>query len=67
MAASHIITGTGGVKAFALHQAAGLLQLYYNTAGVGYSDQMIHLGTYDASLDQLEALADQDVIVEIAR
>ena len=42
------------------------MQLYYNTAGVGYSDQMIHLGTYDASLDPLEALAGQDVIVEVA-
>lgn len=45
----------------------GNLGFYYNTAGIGYSDQTIHLGTYDASLEQLEQLEGQDVIVEIAR
>jgi len=45
----------------------GNLGFYYNTAGIGYSDQTIHLGTYNASLDQLEQLEGQDVIVEVAR
>jgi hypothetical protein len=45
----------------------GNLGFYYNTAGIGYSDQTIHLGTYDASLDQLEQLEGQDVIVEVVR
>jgi len=45
----------------------GNIGFYYNTAGIGYSDQTIHLGTYDASLDQLEQLEGQGVIVEIVR
>ena len=45
----------------------GNLGFYYNTAGIGYSDQTIHLGTYDASLDQLEQIEGQDVIVEVVR
>jgi hypothetical protein len=45
----------------------GNIGFYYNTAGIGYSDQTIHLGTYDASLDQLEQLEGQDVIVEVVR
>jgi hypothetical protein len=45
----------------------GNIGFYYNTAGIGYSDQTIHLGTYDASLEQLEQLAGQDVIVEVVR
>ncbi len=45
----------------------GNLGFYYNTAGIGYSDQTIHLGTYDASRDQLEQLEGQEVIVEVVR
>ena len=45
----------------------GNIGFYYNTAGIGYSDQTIHLGTYDALLDQLEQLEGQGVIVEIVR
>lgn len=45
----------------------GNIGFYYNTAGIGYSDQTIHLGTYDASLDQLEQLEGQDVIIEVVR
>jgi hypothetical protein len=45
----------------------GNIGFYYNTAGIGYSDQTIHLGTYDASLDQLEQLEGQDVTVEVVR
>lgn len=43
----------------------GNLGFYYNTAGIGYSDQTIHLGTYDAPLDQLESLEGGDVSVEV--
>ena len=45
----------------------GNIGFYYNTAGIGYSDQTIHLGTYDASLDQFEQLEGQHVIVEVVR
>lgn len=45
----------------------GNLGFYYNTAGIGYSDQTIHLGTYDASLEQLEQLEGQNVVVEVVR
>ena len=45
----------------------GNLGFYYNTAGIGYSDQTIHLGTYDASLEQLAQLEGQNVTVEVVR
>ena len=45
----------------------GNIGFYYNTAGIGYSDQTIHLGTYGASLDRLEQLEGQNVIVEVVR
>ena len=45
----------------------GNVGFYDNTAGIGYSDQTIHLGTYEASLDVLEQLESQDAIVEIVR
>lgn len=45
----------------------GNLGFYYNTAGIDYSDQTLHLGTYDASLEELEQLEGQDVIVEVIR
>lgn len=45
----------------------GNIGFYYNTAGIGYSDQTIHLGTYDALLDQLEQIEGQDVTVEVVR
>jgi hypothetical protein len=34
----------------------GNLGFYYNAERIGYSDDTIHLGTYDASLDQLGQL-----------
>jgi hypothetical protein len=37
---------------------------YYNAEGIGYSDETIHFGTYDASLDQLEKL-EGEVTVEV--
>ncbi|MBL7497747.1 hypothetical protein I6A84_20190 [Frankia sp. CNm7] len=43
----------------------GNLGFYYNTAGVGYSAQTVHLGTYDASLEQLELLEGEGITVEV--
>jgi hypothetical protein len=43
----------------------GNLGFYYNAEGIDYSDQTIHLGTYDASPDQLEEL-EGEVSIEIA-
>ena len=34
----------------------GNLGFYYNAAGIDYSDQTLHIGSYEASLDQLDAL-----------
>src|SRR5688500_18155429 len=45
----------------------GNIGFYYDTAGIGYSDDTIQLGTYDASLDELEQLEGHDVIVEVVR
>ena len=45
----------------------GNLGFYYNAAGIDYSDQTIHFGTYDASLEQLDVLEGPDVIVEVVR
>ena len=42
----------------------GNLGFYYNAEGIGYSDDTIHLGNYDASLDQLERL-EGEVTVEV--
>jgi hypothetical protein len=44
----------------------GNLGFYYNTEGIGYSGQRLHLGTYEASLDELEELEGDDVTVAIA-
>jgi hypothetical protein len=45
----------------------GNLGFYYNTSGVGFSDQTIHIGTYDATLEQLEALLSAPVTIEVIR
>lgn len=45
----------------------GNIGFYYNTDGIGYSDQVIHLGTYNATLDQLTRLEGSTVSVEIAK
>jgi hypothetical protein len=34
----------------------GNLGFYYNAEGIAYSDQTLHIGTYEASPEQLEAL-----------
>ena len=44
----------------------GNLGFYYNTDGIGYSDDTIHLGTYDAPFDQLEQL-EGDVTVDVVQ
>jgi hypothetical protein len=43
----------------------GNLGFYYNTSGVGYSDQTLHIGTYNASLEQLTQLEGDDVTAQI--
>ncbi|MHA7178195.1 cyclophilin-like fold protein [Arthrobacter sp. Sr24] len=43
----------------------GNIGFYYNTDGIGYSDQTIHLGTYNATAEQLAQLEDGPVTVEI--
>ncbi|MGP3916905.1 cyclophilin-like fold protein [Nonomuraea sp. 10N515B] len=45
----------------------GNLGFYYNTAGIGYSDQVIHIGTYNATAEQLQQLEKGDVTVTLAR
>lgn len=43
----------------------GNLGFYYDTSGVGYSDATPHLGTYQASEEQLSALEGQQVSVQV--
>ncbi|WP_244494670.1 cyclophilin-like fold protein [Ensifer sp. Root127] len=43
----------------------GNLGFYYNTAGIDYSDQTLHIGTYKASPATLEKLADRPITVEV--
>ncbi|MBD9638848.1 hypothetical protein IB277_21395 [Ensifer sp. ENS07] len=43
----------------------GNLGFYYDTAGIDYSDQTLHIGTYKASLGTLNKLSEQPVTVEI--
>ncbi|SEH01039.1 hypothetical protein SAMN05444920_118228 [Nonomuraea solani] len=43
----------------------GNLGFYYNTAGIGYSDQVIHIGTYKATAEQLSRLEKGDVTVTL--
>ena len=43
----------------------GNIGFYYNASGIGYSDQTIHIGRYDATLEQLEQLSSGPVRVEI--
>jgi hypothetical protein len=42
----------------------GNLGFYYDTTGIGYSDATLHLGTYDATLDELNMVQGSDVIVD---
>jgi hypothetical protein len=43
----------------------GNIGFYYNADGIGHSDQTPHLGTYEASRDQLEELASGEVSIEV--
>lgn len=43
----------------------GNIGFYYNADGIGYSDQVIHLGTYNTSLEQITRLEGNDVTVTI--
>lgn len=45
----------------------GNIGFYYNTSGIGYSDETIHLGTYEASVDELQQLEGRDVTAEVVR
>ena len=45
----------------------GNLGFYYDAAGIGYSDQTIHLGTFNAPRGQLDQLDGQAVTVEVVR
>lgn len=45
----------------------GNIGFYYNAAGIACSDQVIHLGTYLATKDQLKRLEHRPVTVEIIR
>ncbi len=57
----------GGAAAFIIVGRAWRDSLIRQLCGIGYSDQTIHLGTYDASLEQLEQLERPDVSVEVVR
>ncbi|GII05311.1 cyclophilin-like fold protein [Planobispora takensis] len=41
--------------------------LIYNAAGIGHSDQVVHLGDYQATLERLTELQGGDVTVTLAR
>ena len=44
----------------------GNLGFYYDATGIDYADDTLHLGTYDASREQLELLEDDAVEVTVA-
>ncbi len=43
----------------------GNLGFYYNTDGIGFSEQVIRIGTYTATREQLARLENRDVRVEL--
>ncbi|WP_433528564.1 cyclophilin-like fold protein [Micromonospora sp. CA-263727] len=45
----------------------GNIGFYYNTNGIGYSDQTLHLGTYNATVEELARLEGHQATVEIVR
>ena len=45
----------------------GNLGFYYDTSGIGYSDQTIHIGTYNASREELVQLEGQSVSVAVVQ
>jgi hypothetical protein len=42
----------------------GNLGFYYNAEDIGYSDQTIHIGTYEAAPDELRQLEGAEIVVE---
>lgn len=45
----------------------GNVGFYYNTDGIGDSDQTIHLGTYNATAEELAQLEGSNITVEIVK
>lgn len=45
----------------------GNIGFYYDTAGVGFSNQTVHIGKYEATPEELEQLEGKPVRVEIIR
>ena len=45
----------------------GNLGFYYDTSGIGYDDNTLHLGTYEATIEQLTQLEGAAVRVELLR
>lgn len=43
----------------------GNLAFYYNTVGIGYSDQTVNIGTYNATMEKLERLENGEVTIEV--
>jgi hypothetical protein len=43
----------------------GNLGFYYNTAGTGHSDDVIHVGRYNATAEQLKGLENDEVTIAI--
>ncbi|WP_309076150.1 cyclophilin-like fold protein [Paenarthrobacter sp.] len=43
------------------------LGFYYNASGIGFSDQTIHLGRYNATPEELARFEGQEVRVEVSR
>ncbi|KQR46836.1 hypothetical protein ASF82_05370 [Frigoribacterium sp. Leaf164] len=43
----------------------GNIGFYYDASGIDYSEKTIHLGSYDATPDQLAAFDDTDVTIEV--
>jgi hypothetical protein len=44
----------------------GNIGFYYDTSGIGYSDETLHLGTYSASEEELSRFEGQQTTVEVA-
>lgn len=45
----------------------GNLGFYYDASGIGYSDATVHIGTYEATADELALLEGSQVTIEIVR
>lgn len=45
----------------------GNLGFYYDAAGIGHADDTLHLGTYEATVEQLDLLEGGPVQVDVVR